>query len=162
MYVDTQYFVIGQDLADQKGSVGSGPQNVNMLLNDLPLTEVGVFLFDHAVGVSRGETLIVQNPDLHIPLLTLRQDDVHIRPPVGAAKIGMGAGFYAKGTATAVIDALHLSRNAIAVGSVLPIEGQQVIILFAENNVTEFRIRHKYLLRDHRLLHRKSSENDVA
>ena len=137
-----QDLVVGQHLADQEGGIGGGAQHVDMLLDDLPLAEMGVLLPDEAVGVARGETLIVQHPDLHIPLLALGEDDVHIGPPIGAAEIGMGTGFHAEGAAAALKNALYLGGDAVAVGTVLPVEGQEIVVLAAKDDVFKAGIFH--------------------
>ena len=57
--VHTKDLVVRPRLADKEGGIGRGTHDVNVLLNDLALAQLGVFFLDQTVGVSRGIFLIV-------------------------------------------------------------------------------------------------------
>ena len=122
--IHAQGLIILNGVIHQESRIGSRPQNIYVLLNDLPLAQVGILLFDQTVGVACREFLIIQNPDLHIPLFALSQDHIHIGPPVGTAKIRVRTGFYTHRATSALINSLYLSGNTIAVSAVLPIKGE--------------------------------------
>ena len=126
----------------QKCAALQRAQHVHVALHQHPLTEVGVFLRHKAVGVSRGEMLIVQHPDLHITLLALGQDNIHIRPPIGASKVGVGTGLHAKGAASAIINALHLSGNTVTGGAVLPVEREHIVVFLGMENIVQAVLTH--------------------
>jgi hypothetical protein len=58
----------------------------------------------------------------------------------------VGAGLHAEGAAAAVKDALDLGRDAVTVGAVLPVEGQQIVIFLVKKNVTQTIVSHGNLL----------------
>jgi hypothetical protein len=57
----------------------------------------------------------------------------------------MRTGLHAKGAASAVKNTLNLSGDAIAVSAVLPVEGQEVVVLPIEDHVIESCVSHKVL-----------------
>jgi hypothetical protein len=54
----------------------------------------------------------------------------------------MGAGLHAEGAAAALKNALYLGGDAVAVGTVLPVEGQEIVVLAAKDDVGKAGIFH--------------------
>jgi hypothetical protein len=54
----------------------------------------------------------------------------------------MGAGLHAEGAAAALKNALYLGGDAVAVGTVLPVEGEEIVILTAKDDVGKTGIFH--------------------
>jgi hypothetical protein len=58
----------------------------------------------------------------------------------------MGAGLHAEGAAAALKNALYLGGDAVAMGTVLPVEGQEIVVLAAKDDVGKAGIFHGGLL----------------
>ena len=82
------------------------------------------------VGETGGKMAVVQDPDLHPAAAGLVQDHVHVGPPLGAAKIGMGAAFDADGPAVRAVNGRHQFPQGGFVLAVLPEKGQDVVVAF--------------------------------
>ena len=84
-------------------------------------------ILHRAVGETRRKMGIVQNPDLHITVSRLIQDDVHIGPPFWTAEIRVRTGLDAYRAATALADHLHHLPQRGLVLSVLTEEREDMV-----------------------------------
>ena len=142
--INAQNFVILPGRADQKRGLGGRPHHVDMILNDLALSQMRILCLDQTVCISRGISLVVKDPHLHASLFAFGQDHVQIRPPFGPAEIGMRAGFHAKRAAAALVNTLDLRRNAIAVCAMLPVKRKQIILFSSRKDVVKSCVLHRY------------------
>ena len=72
------------------------PVNVNCRACDILLFALRM-LFDQAVRVAGGEMFVVEDPNLHVSLFCLVQNDIHVVPPARSAEILVGPRFHAHG-----------------------------------------------------------------
>ena len=84
---DKDIFIVR--LVKDHGNVGGGTDHVDMPLDKLPLTKLGMLFRYHTRRVTRWELVVVQKPDLHSPLLRLGKDNIHIPPPGLTNEVGM-------------------------------------------------------------------------
>ena len=95
------------------------------------LCPVGVTLREDAVCVAGGKVRVVKYPDLHMALLCLVENDVHVRPPLRAAEVGVRAALDAERADAAVVYLPYdLAQNGLAL-AVLPEEREKVVSVFA-------------------------------
>ena len=105
-----------------------GGQGKGIQKNALPAEAVR-FSLQGAVGEARREVAVVQDPDLHVPLLGLVQDHVHILPPFGTAEIRMRPAFHADRPAVYPVNGGHHFPQGGFRFPVLPEEGQNMVVL---------------------------------
>ena len=126
----------------KESSVIYGSHNVNVTRTDSPSAMLGIFFRNKSVCLTCREMSVIKYPYLHVAFFAFGKDDIHISPPIGAAKIVMRARFHTKSTATAVINALYLFRYTFSVISVLPIKRQHIICFITEKHFLKTCIAH--------------------
>ena len=123
----------------QKG-IFQRTSHIDMTLTDIPSALTRVEILNMTCGIAGGEMVIIQNPHLHIPLLGLLQDPVHIPPPAGAYKVVVGTAFHAKSSAAAIIDPLYLLGDCVIVISVKPVKGQHKVCFLSLQHIIKLTI----------------------
>ena len=89
------------------------------------------FSLQSIIGKAGGEMAVVQNPHLHIPLSGFVQNDIHIRPPLIPAKLGVGPAFHAHRAAACAVDRAHQLPQSGFILAMLPEKGQNMIVRIA-------------------------------
>ncbi|WP_300800107.1 hypothetical protein [uncultured Desulfovibrio sp.] len=87
-----------------------------------------------AVGVSRGEVRVVQDPDLHAESLAFVDDEAQVAPPAVTAEIGMGSALEADLVDISCRDLLQIDGDGGAVLAFHPEEGEEVVVVGAVHN----------------------------
>ena len=92
----------------------------------LPAVIVGISVHG-SVRESGGEVAVVENPDLHVQLPGLVQNDVEIMPPAGSRKIRMRPGLEADRPDPGFMDHMHIVPECLLRLSVLPEKGKKIV-----------------------------------
>ena len=86
------------------------------------LPALGILRLNQTVCITGWKMLVIQDPDSHVPLLCLFQDDVHVMPPAWAAEIVMRPGLHADGPDAASGDLLDLTSQEALIFTAHPEE----------------------------------------
>ena len=121
-----QLFLRGK-MRHQQGNILRGTHHVHMEFPQNSSAQAGIAVRQNAVGIARGEMLVIENPHAHVPLPGFRQNNVHGFPPCVLAEMLIGPRLHAERTTAACIDCLKLRRNLRVVSVMLPEKWQQII-----------------------------------
>ena len=118
--------------------------HVDVALDELPVSQLGMEFLDVPGGVTGREVVVVEDPDLHPALLCLREDEIHVAPPALAHEIAVRPGLHAERAASAFVNPLHLFRDGRGVVAVLPVEGEYIVFFPAGEHVVQPLVCHVF------------------
>jgi hypothetical protein len=110
-------------------------RTVNNGTANTPSAERWCLFFHSAVCKACWEMAVVKYPDFHSAFAGLIQNDVHIMPPLRAAKVRMRPAFHANRADIGILNDSHICADSRFIFSVLPEERQYIIVPFPVKNL---------------------------
>ena len=99
-----------------------------------PAAQGGVCPIQRPGGVAGGKMAVIQNPDLHLPVSCLVQQNIQIAPPSRSQKVRVWAGFQTHSSDVGIVDRGHVFPQLFFALPVKPEEGEYVRLQRAGQN----------------------------